>query len=68
MPSLAFRNTVILNNFRGLTMPTYAEYLAYAASRGFQPMKESTFDSLIACGFNPITSEWDSLADDYNNF
>lgn len=49
-------------------MPTYAEYLAYAASRGFQPMKESTFDSLIACGFNPITSEWDSLADDYNNF
>lgn len=49
-------------------MPSYADYVAHAASRGFQPMSESTFNKLVACGFNPITSQWDSLADNYHDF
>jgi hypothetical protein len=36
-------------------MPTYAEYLAHARTKGFQPVSQATFDSLIRAGFNPIT-------------
>ena len=36
-------------------MPTYTEYLAYAKSKGFQPMRETTFYAVIKAGINPIT-------------
>lgn len=36
-------------------MPTYAEYVAYAATKRFQPVKPETFAALIRAGFNPIT-------------
>jgi hypothetical protein len=38
-------------------MPTYTEYLAYAKSKGFQPMREETFYAVIKAGINPITSK-----------
>lgn len=40
--------------------PTYAQYLAHAQAKRFQPVKESTFNALIACGFNPITNNFRS--------
>jgi len=43
-----------------MTTPTYAQYLAHAQAKGFQPVKESTFNALIACGFNPITNNFRS--------
>ena len=36
-------------------MPTYTEYLAYAKSKGFQPMREATFYAVIKAGINPVT-------------
>jgi hypothetical protein len=35
-------------------MPTYTEYLAYAKSKGFQPMREETFYAVIKAGINPV--------------
>lgn len=46
-----------------MTKPTYADYLAYAKERGFQPMSEATFDRLVALGLDPIRNRWDSLSD-----
>lgn len=37
---------------------TYANYLAYAQSKGFQPVKLTTFNALVLAGFNPITNTW----------
>ena len=39
-------------------MPTYTEYLAYAKSKGFQPLSEKSFNSLVSAGFNPISNEF----------
>lgn len=37
---------------------TYTNYLAYAKSKGFQPVSLSTFNALVLAGFNPITNRW----------
>jgi hypothetical protein len=37
---------------------TYANYVAYAKSKGFQPVQLSTFNALVLAGFNPITNTW----------
>jgi hypothetical protein len=42
-------------------MPTYQQYLAHAQTKGFQPVKEITFNALIASGFNPITNNFRSV-------
>jgi hypothetical protein len=39
-------------------MPTYADYLAHAAKKGFQPIGEQAFDALIRAGFDPIVGVW----------
>jgi len=39
-------------------MPTYTEYLVYAKSKGFQPLAEDTFKSLLKAKFNPITNQF----------
>ena len=36
----------------------YAEYLNHAKAKGFQPLSEAAFNSLVAAGFNPITNTW----------
>ena len=40
--------------------PTYAEYVAYAKERGFQPLGIRAFVSLLASGFNPISGQFSS--------
>ena len=35
-------------------MPTYSEYVAYAATKGFQPLGETAFNALVAAGVNPV--------------
>lgn len=37
---------------------TYANYLAYAKSKGFQPISLHTFNSLVLAGYNPIANTW----------
>lgn len=39
-------------------MPTYAQYVAYAASKGFQPLGEAAFNALVASGYNPVSKDW----------
>ena len=39
-------------------MPTYAEYCAHAARRGFQPLGQVAFDALILAGFNPVLNRF----------
>lgn len=39
-------------------MPTYEQYVAYAASKGFQPVGQKAFNALVAAGFNPVTKTW----------
>lgn len=37
---------------------TYRAYVAYAQSKGFQPVSIQTFNALVLAGFNPITNKW----------
>lgn len=37
---------------------TYRNYVAYAQSKGFQPVSIKTFNALVLAGFNPITNKW----------
>lgn len=39
-------------------MPTYAQYLEHATTKGFQPVSEATFNAMLACRFNPITNDF----------
>jgi hypothetical protein len=39
-------------------MPTYSQYLIYSKNKGFQPLSEKSFNSLISAGFNPISNEF----------
>jgi hypothetical protein len=39
-------------------MPTYATYLFHARLKGFQPLSEPTFNSLIEARYNPITNQF----------
>lgn len=40
------------------SLPTYAQYLAYAKTKRFQPLSEKSFNSLVSAGFNPLTNEF----------
>ena len=40
-------------------MATYEEYLEYAKSKNFQPVKEDTFNSLSKAGFDPIKNTFE---------
>jgi hypothetical protein len=37
---------------------TYRSYLAYAQSKGFQPVSIHTYNALVLAGYNPITNRW----------
>jgi hypothetical protein len=37
---------------------TYANYVAYAQTKGFQPVSVTTFNALVLAGYNPITNTW----------
>lgn len=39
-------------------MPTYSQYLYYAAKQGFQPLSEAAFKSLAKACFNPISNQF----------
>jgi len=56
---LSHTNPLIRNALRRLTM-TYADYVAHAKSRGFQPLSERAFTALRKAGFNPITNTWEN--------
>lgn len=37
---------------------TYANYLAHAQAKGFQPVSLTQFNALVLAGYNPILSTW----------
>lgn len=45
-------------------MPKYSEYLSYAKAKGFQPISENVFNSLIGAGINPIPLQYQQFTFD----
>lgn len=48
-------------------VPTYDEYCAYTASKGFQPLGKKAFKKLAAAGFNPISNTFGIAVDGFND-
>jgi len=40
------------------TLPTFEQYLNYASIKGFQPLKEQTFEAMLRIGFDPINNSY----------